>query len=836
MAELKYKIRGNGALSGKPRVYFCCHPEDFNKYFRILSNEILAKQNCAIWYNDGAVERDEDFFLDLKQMQLFVMPITTNLLCRENEALDIDFKFAVENHIPVLPLMQERGLEELFNTKCGDLQFLDKNNTDNTAIGYDEKLERYLSAVLIGDDMAERIRAAFDAYVFLSYRKKDRKYAQELMRLIHKNEFCRDIAIWYDEFLTPGENFNDSIKEALTKSDLFVLTVTPNLVNETNYIMTTEYPMAIKEGKPILPAELVPTDKALLSQKYEGIPECADAYDDTRISDALLESIKKLAIKENDNSPLHNFFIGLAYLGGIDVEVDNQRAVSLITSAAEGGCEQAMQKLLDMYMNGNGVKRDYNEAIKWKMHLNQIIRDEVLEDLKEVERREKELQPPSGRKATMEELMVGYERHKAFKFFCSFVSKKVYEWYSAQSELSEMYHQAGNSEKRKEVLLKTVEHSLGVPAFHSYNIIPQDIVTDEEIETTFFNLHLKLVDCLISERKYGLAEEWVLKTTERFRLNADTFVGKHAKDIKLLKLNLELKTGQILYAQERYEEANYFMIGLDKEILSFIDECLSGDDHVFLDDYSTSIKANNVLYLNMVMSDLCALATEHAMLFGMIQIKLGLMEEAIKSFRDAIANNKKSDRKIDKKKEIICYLQLAELYALLNEYDEMQQIIKKAERLLEYTQENTVETLVLRREFFKKCGEIARLRHSAQAAEYFEEAIKIAEGLISDVPTAENAVCLAELYGIMCDLCGEEIAVKQRISLMYGLADLKLFEDETAEKREALGGIYYQICKYDNNANTTQKAYDIFAKLAFEYPECKSFSARCEELKRLSTV
>ena len=51
------------------------------------------------------------------------------------------------------------------------------------------------------------------------------------MRLIHKNEFCRDIAIWYDEFLTPGENFNDAIKEALQKSGLFVLTVTPNLVN-----------------------------------------------------------------------------------------------------------------------------------------------------------------------------------------------------------------------------------------------------------------------------------------------------------------------------------------------------------------------------------------------------------------------------------------------------------------------------------------------------------------------------------------------------------------------------------------------------------------------------
>jgi hypothetical protein len=70
------------------------------------------------------------------------------------------------------------------------------------------------------------------------------------MKLIHKNEFCRDIAIWYDEFLTPGENFNDSIRAALCKSDLFVLTVTPNLVNEPNYVEATEYPMALEEQKP----------------------------------------------------------------------------------------------------------------------------------------------------------------------------------------------------------------------------------------------------------------------------------------------------------------------------------------------------------------------------------------------------------------------------------------------------------------------------------------------------------------------------------------------------------------------------------------------------------
>lgn len=366
MEQLKYKTRGDSSPQGKPRVYFCCHPQDHSAFFDRISDEILEKQNCAVWYlTDPHAQRSELLLGDLKQMQLFVMPVTYRLLSTPNPALDTEFRFAMENHIPVLPLMQERGLETLFNEKCGDLQFLDKHTQDATAIRYEEKLEKYLDSVLVGDKLAEKIRAAFDAYVFLSYRKKDRRYAQELMRLIHKNDFCRDIAIWYDEFLTPGENFNDSIKAALEKSGLFVLAVTPNLVNETNYIMTTEYPMARTAKKPILPAELVPTDKASLDACYEGLPPCTDAHDDTALSQALQDALRKIAIKESRGSLEHDFFIGLAYLGGVDVEVDHERAVKLITSAAENGLVEAMDKLVSMYRTGLGVARDHQAAVVW---------------------------------------------------------------------------------------------------------------------------------------------------------------------------------------------------------------------------------------------------------------------------------------------------------------------------------------------------------------------------------------------------------------------------------------------------------------------------------------
>lgn len=209
-------------------------------------------------------------------------------------------------------------------------------------------MERFLSSVLLGDELAEKVRKAFDAYIFLSYRKKDRKYAQELMRLIHQNEFCRDIAIWYDEFLVPGEDFNHAIQAAMEKSELFTFVVTPNLLEQDNYVMAIEYPAAIEAGKPILPVEMVDTDLEALRENYAEIPEPADAYDKNALFSALNKNFKEIALLENTKDAQHTFFIGLAYLNGIDVEKDYERAVELIHEAAEEGLPEAMEKLVSM--------------------------------------------------------------------------------------------------------------------------------------------------------------------------------------------------------------------------------------------------------------------------------------------------------------------------------------------------------------------------------------------------------------------------------------------------------------------------------------------------------
>ena len=223
--------------------------------------------------------------------------------------------------------MMEQGLDELYRNHFGDRHYLDPYQSDSTAISFDEKLKSYILSVTVGDELAEKVRKAFDAYIFLSYRKKDRKYAQELMRLIHRNDFCRDIAIWYDEFLIPSEDFRTSIESVIEKSSLFSMVVTPNLVDEDNFIRREEYPMARAAGKPILPAEMAETDRFLLAEQYPGIGPVVKT---TELSEALLDMLTDIATHGNDDDPEHCFFIGLAYLNGIDVEKDTEKAFSLI--------------------------------------------------------------------------------------------------------------------------------------------------------------------------------------------------------------------------------------------------------------------------------------------------------------------------------------------------------------------------------------------------------------------------------------------------------------------------------------------------------------------------
>ena len=367
MIEFLYKARGE-VTGGKPRVYFTSHPADV-KYLEELSKAILKTHDCVILYKGDMTQSvpEDERATALEQMNTFLVPVTLRLLSEPNVAMKEDIEYAKAIGIPILPIMMEPGLDSIYalERNFGERQYLDPYGHDTTAVSFEDKLKKFLDSVLISDEMAKKIRSAFDAYIFLSYRKKDRAYANELMHLIHDRPELYDIAIWYDEFLTPGESFRANIDRMIADSRLFALLVTPSLLESDNFVMREEYPAALRAEKDILPAEMVPTDRAALSADYLNLPECMDPREGEAFYARLAEAITRVAKAENDDSPEHLFLIGLAYLDGIDVEIDRERAIRLITRAAERGLPEAMEALVAAYTDGNGVKIDYDRATHW---------------------------------------------------------------------------------------------------------------------------------------------------------------------------------------------------------------------------------------------------------------------------------------------------------------------------------------------------------------------------------------------------------------------------------------------------------------------------------------
>lgn len=365
--ELVWKTRGGSSPQGKPRVYLTGHPTDVACWFDPVADEILAAQNCAV-YRQARPEKVVplgELSQELEQMQLMVLLVTRRLLDQPGEVHSVQFPFARDRHIPILPLMLEPGLEEDFDRVWGSLQTLSRGGWDMGRTSYEERLKKFLDTVLVGDELAEQVRGAFLARIFISYRKKDWRQLQELIHLIHGQECCQDIAIWYDELLTPGEDFNEGIDTALRGSDIFLLAVTPNVLEEDNYVASIEYPTALEANKPVLPVELEPTDPEALQASFQNLPPCASTQDEGALRQSLLDAVEGLNLPREEASPERDYAIGLAYLNGIDVEVNRALGLGRITRAAERGLPEAMEKLADLYWTGSGVARDYAAAMQW---------------------------------------------------------------------------------------------------------------------------------------------------------------------------------------------------------------------------------------------------------------------------------------------------------------------------------------------------------------------------------------------------------------------------------------------------------------------------------------
>lgn len=389
IVNLSCKTPGDFSSNGLQSVYISYHPADFEQMEKV-ADDILSMFNCAVFYRLGDIDSDEtdlqDYSLRLREMKLFVVVVTTKYLTEGSFAKNWEYGFAVENNIPIIPIAVESQLEDFFSSEMnhvgsgfGEIQLLSKYVLDKSAIPYRQKLRRDLEAFLIDNKEIERIKNAFDSKIFLSYRKKDRKYANELMRSIHSIHSLQNASIWYDEFISTGEKWSNQIYDALDNCDLFLLMISPFIGEPDNYVITAEYPGAVKMNKKIISAKKGKVEFKSVNQKdlQKLFPGLKILVDGDNISE-LEAALKELTVnKKTDNEK--SYLIGVAYLNGINVEKDHEKAVSLILASAQNGFPDAVCKLSEMYWKGDGVPVNYESSVSWKKKLVSIYEKQVLQ-------------------------------------------------------------------------------------------------------------------------------------------------------------------------------------------------------------------------------------------------------------------------------------------------------------------------------------------------------------------------------------------------------------------------------------------------------------------------
>lgn len=371
---MKYITQKNFSnINRMPKVFFSCHDSD-KHYFDDICDMIFKNIDCAIFYEDNT---ENISFFELSQMNLTVIPITKCFLYDQCYARCNVLKIIHESHFPVLPILYDSSYESEFDRICGNIHLFNLFDQSLSQEEINNKLKRILEYFLYSKKLVSKIEKIFTTSLFISYRKEDKIIASKMIKKIHEHDKLQDVAIWYDDFLIPGEDFNNSIKKHIINSDAIIITVTPNILSSPNYIMSTEYPIATETNKKIIPIEMKKTNRQAIELCYPGISGCVNIKDIQNIQSQILE-IKN----RNISAPKHNydetekiFLLGMAYLKGINVEINMHKSIKLLTCAASANFIPAIEALIEINEYGIGKKINYKAALKWQKIKIKLIKN-----------------------------------------------------------------------------------------------------------------------------------------------------------------------------------------------------------------------------------------------------------------------------------------------------------------------------------------------------------------------------------------------------------------------------------------------------------------------------
>ena len=367
------KAKGNRIPKQSQRIFICYDYQSFSDLGIIVDDLLSADTSveCVVSYLES---KDADYELlqnEILENRLLVVVLTSNFIQSIGlNSIPIEYTIAVDHNIPILPIAIYEGLLPDFTRLIGSVHGIARDDVD-----YKVKLKSQLELFLASDEMLAEIKAkAFTANIFLSYRKKDIIEARRFMQQFHDLSGLESVSIWYDNFLTAGRDFDAEIEESIVQSDTFVLLVTPNLATEGNYVQLKEYPFACHNNKEILAVESLITDQEKFASLFPKTPKPINLSNHEFLLKAFKTKLyqnKKEKFADQESS----YFLGQAYLKGIGVERDIDRAIRLFESITTNGDQYsflAANQLSEIFENGFCVIIDYAKALKWRNQTEQL--------------------------------------------------------------------------------------------------------------------------------------------------------------------------------------------------------------------------------------------------------------------------------------------------------------------------------------------------------------------------------------------------------------------------------------------------------------------------------
>ena len=378
-------IRKERGFNAQRKVFLSYNEHDAVNRDKIIADLLSmdAGMDCRVSYleaSDAGIDREE-LENELQGTQLLVLCVTEKMLnsisygslpAEYNIVQKLNKRFQekrIPNHISILPILfveeanasadRKENLFSLYTEKFGPIHCITASDSE-----YRADLKSQMENFLPSDDLITQIqRNAFTAKVFVGYRRTEISEARRFMKIFHALEGFESISVFYDKFLTAGEEFNERLRESIKVSDAFILIVTPYLATkdknnpEDNYVQAVEYPIAKEIGKPVVPVETIPTCRTRFAELFPGTERAISVADPIALRKTFVNKLGELAFTKQMDSE-RAYLLGMAYLKGIGVESDFDRALRLLELARNGNgmfSEKAKEQLDYTYKKDYGV-------------------------------------------------------------------------------------------------------------------------------------------------------------------------------------------------------------------------------------------------------------------------------------------------------------------------------------------------------------------------------------------------------------------------------------------------------------------------------------------------